>query len=306
VPTVLFLTTTTSLAGGGSADLATAAAGTVVGSTASSTSTAAMPASALTSATAVPAATATTVATAASPPASLAEQAAVPHPLGVVVSRVETARNVVALTFDSNMTDDMLAKLDAHKVDTYANTEVIDILEREKVPATFFLAAKWVERYPDLTKRLVASPLWEVGSHSYQHKGFTPSCYTLATLASAEMANDVTKSFATLAPFGGNQVPYFRFPGLCVDDAAMAAIAPTKVSVIHGDVASGDAFGTNARAIVDQVLTRVKPGSIVVLHITKANAPKTQEALPDIISGLRAKGYELVKVSDLLRSGSPA
>ena len=200
----------------------------------------------------------------------------------------------------------MLAKLDAHKVDTYANAEVVDILEREQVPATFFLASKWVQRYPDLTKRLVSSPLWEVGSHSYQHKAFTPSCYTLATIPVDQMADDVTTSFAELAPFGGNQVPYFRFPGLCVDDTAMAAIAPTKVTVIHGDVASGDAFGTNAKAITDQVLRLAKPGSIVVMHITKANAPKTQEALPGVIAGLRARGFTLVKVSQLLAEGPAA
>ena len=231
---------------------------------------------------------------------------AVPHPLGQVISRVETTTKQIAITFDSNMTDDMLAKLDKGTVDSYANTEVVDILEREKVPATFFLAAKWVQRYPELTKRLVSSPLWEVGSHSYQHKGFTPKCYTLAVLPVSQMAEDVTKSFDTLKPFGGNQVPYFRFPGLCVDDAAMAAIAPTNVTVIHGDVASGDAFGTNAQAIADQVLRLAKSGSIVVMHITKANAPKTQEALPGIIKGLRNKGYELVKVSQLLTAGQVA
>lgn len=230
----------------------------------------------------------------------------VPHPLGQVISRVETTKKQIAITFDSNMTDDMLAKLDNGTVDTYANTEAVDILEREKVPATFFLAAKWVQRYPELTKRLVSSPLWEVGSHSYQHKGFTPKCYTLAVLPPSQMADDVTKSFDTLRPFGGNQVPYFRFPGLCVDDTAMAAIAPTNVTVIHGDVASGDAFGTNAQAITDQVLRLAKSGSIVVMHITKANAPKTQDALPGIIKGLRDKGYELVKVSQLLAAGPAA
>ncbi len=231
---------------------------------------------------------------------------AAPHPLGQVISRVETTKKQIAITFDSNMTDDMLAKLDKGTVATYANTEVVDILEREKVSATFFLAAKWVQRYPELTKRLVSSPLWEVGSHSYEHKGFTPKCYTLAVLPPSQMADDVTKSFDTLKPFGGNQVPYFRFPGLCVDDTAMAAIAPTNVTVIHGDVASGDAFGTNAQAITDQVLHAAKSGSIVVMHITKANAPKTQDALPGIIKGLRDKGYELVKVSQLLTAGPAA
>ncbi len=80
------------------------------------------------------------------------------------------------------------------------------------------------------------------------------------------------------------------------------------MTVIHGDVASGDAFGTNAQAITDQVLRLAKSGSKrgVVMHITKANAPKTQDALPGIIKGLRDKGYELVKVSQLLAAGPAA
>ena len=41
-------------------------------------------------------------------------------------------------------------------------------------------------------------------------------------------------------------------------------------------------------------------GAIVVLHITQANAPRTADALPAIITGLRARGYQLVTVSELL------
>ena len=62
----------------------------------------------------------------------------------------------IALTFDSNMTDAMLRRLDAHQVDSYANTAVVDELEARHVPATFFLSGKWVERYPGLTRRIAA------------------------------------------------------------------------------------------------------------------------------------------------------
>jgi peptidoglycan/xylan/chitin deacetylase (PgdA/CDA1 family) len=45
------------------------------------------------------------------------------------------------------------------------NRAVIDELVAARVPATFFLAGKWMERYPQETRRIIANPLFEVGSH---------------------------------------------------------------------------------------------------------------------------------------------
>ena len=73
------------------------------------------------------------------------------------------------------------------------------------------------------------------------------------------------------------------------------------VEVIHFDVASGVAFGHSVPAIVDRVLGSVRNGSIVVMHITDGDtAPLTASALPPIVEELRARGYELVRVSTLL------
>lgn len=206
-----------------------------------------------------------------------------------------------ALTFDSNMTDAMLAELDSGKVKSFSNERVYDLIDELGLPTTIFLAGKWIERYPDATRRLAADPLVELGSHSYAHRAFKMPCYSLGGLDPSQMAPDVERSEALLRQYTDHPTPYFRFPGLCWDAAAMAAIAPTAVVVIGGDVASGDAFGTSVDAIVTQTLSRTKPGSIIVMHITGGNtAPLTDEALPRIVAGLRAKGYELVKVSDLL------
>ena len=61
-----------------------------------------------------------------------------------------------------------------------------------------------------------------------------------------------------------------------------------------------------ATKIVSNILVHVRPGSIVILHMHGGpNAPRTADALPDIIRRLRLRGYTFVKVSDLLSlSGS--
>jgi peptidoglycan/xylan/chitin deacetylase (PgdA/CDA1 family) len=214
-------------------------------------------------------------------------------------------RHAVALTFDSNMTDGMLAQLNQGRVASFDNVAVVDELDALGVPATFFLAGKWMERYPETTARLAADPLFELASHSYSHRAFHMPCYGLAPLPANEMANDVQRSEEVLRRFTDHPTSYFRFPGDCRDAASLAAIAPTGVIVIGDDVASGDAFGRSVSTIVHNVLSGVQNGSIVVMHITGGNAaPLTAEALPPIVAGLRARGYALVRVSSLLTAGT--
>jgi len=229
-----------------------------------------------------------------------APPAAPDGPLPQVITHGPAGHHRIALTFDSNMTDAMLHRLDAGEVDSYANTAVIDQLVARHTPATFFLAGKWVERYPELTRRIAADPDFEVASHSWSHRGFTAKCYGLEPMPTSEMAADVERSFDVLAPFGGRQTRYFRFPGGCYDPAALRAIAPAHATVIQYDDVGGDPFNDDPASITAAVLKQAHDGAIVVLHITKANAPHTAEALPNVIDKLRARGFELVRLSQLL------
>jgi peptidoglycan/xylan/chitin deacetylase (PgdA/CDA1 family) len=215
-------------------------------------------------------------------------------------------RPLVALTFDSNLTPAMVRELDHHQVVSFDNRAVIDELDQLHVPATFFLAGLWVERYPDEARRLAADPLFELASHSYAHRAFAPHCYDLGPpLAVDQMAPDIERSEALLHHFNGRVTPYFRFPGGCYTAAAVAAARTAGVVVIQYDLASGDAFGHSVNAIVRTVLSGVHNGSIVVMHVTGGNtAPLTDKALPAIVAGLRAKGFVLVRVSELLAAAA--
>jgi peptidoglycan-N-acetylglucosamine deacetylase len=172
----------------------------------------------------------------------------------------------VALSFDSNLTDYMIRELGSGKVASFYNAAVVDELDQNAVPATFFLTGKWMERYPDATRRLAGNPLFELGSHSYARAAFHQPCYGLGSLPTEQMATDVEHSFDILSRFTAHPTRYVRFPGDCYDSTALAAVAPVGCTVIHYDVASGDAFGTNAKAIVRHVLSTVHNGSIVVMR----------------------------------------
>lgn len=220
------------------------------------------------------------------------------HP--VVIFHGPRDRKQIALTFDSNMTDAMLRRLADGEVKSYANTAVVDELQKSHTPATFFLAGKWVEAYPQLTRRIAADPEFEVASHSWAHEGFRGKCYGLGTVARADMAADVERSFQVLGHYAPHPTRFFRFPGGCYDAAALGAIAPVGCTVVEYDDVSGDAFGDNPARITADTVKNAEPGSIVVLHITEANAPETAIALPAIIKRLRDRGYRLVTLGDLL------
>ncbi|MFJ6164496.1 polysaccharide deacetylase family protein [Micromonospora orduensis] len=206
----------------------------------------------------------------------------------------------VALTFDADMTDAMLGNLRAGRVTSYANLRILDLLERERVPATFFLTGKWVQRYPDVTRRIAGNPRFELANHTYGHAAFTAGCYDLPRSPVTELAGDVARTFEVIEAYGGRQTRYFRFPGLCHDAAALDALAPLGVTVVDGDVVSGDPFATAWKPLVRAVLDHVRPGSVVIMHVTEANAAMTDEALPHILAGLRERGLVPAPLSEVL------
>ncbi|SCG52439.1 polysaccharide deacetylase family protein [Micromonospora coxensis] len=227
-----------------------------------------------------------------------------PGTLPPVVDHGPRTGGKVALTFDADMTDAMRRQLHGPNPPSYANLAIVELLERQRVPATFFLTGKWVREYPELTRRLAANPRFELANHTYGHAAFTSDCYHLTPLPRREMTADVARTFDVIAPYGGRQTRYFRFPGLCHDRTALAELAPLGLTVVDGDVVSGDPFAKYWQPIVRAVLSQVRPGSVIILHVTEANAPMTDEALPHILAGLAERGLEPAPLSEVL--GDPA
>lgn len=206
----------------------------------------------------------------------------------------------IALTFDADMTDFMWGQLDSGEVKSQANLPIFDMLEEQKVPATFFLTGMWAERYPELTERIAANPDFQIANHSYEHMGFTPDCYELGEIDVKDMVSDVQKTFDILEPYGGNQSRYFRFPGGCYDDTALSTLQPLGITAVQWDVVSGDPFATSAQPLVNAVLDGAKAGSIVVMHCNEGNAEYTDDALGPILDGLRDQGFEFATLSEVL------
>ncbi|WP_030338728.1 polysaccharide deacetylase family protein [Streptomyces sp. NRRL S-1022] len=212
-----------------------------------------------------------------------------------------TRGRTVALTFDADMTADQGPR--AASGEHFDNPGLIGALRALKVPATVFMTGRWAEQYPAEARDLGRDPQFEVANHSWSHYAFTADCYGLPTVdAGADaMRAEVRRAYTSLREAGvPKAMPYFRFPGGCYDQRALRALSGLGVTAVQWDVVSGDAFATDADAVVEQVLAGVKPGSVVVMHCTRSAAPTTERVVRTVVPELRRRGYRFVKVSELI------
>jgi len=207
----------------------------------------------------------------------------------------------IALTFDAEMTDGMRARYLSGTVKGSYDDRIIDILNKTQTKATLFLTGMWIELYPKETESFGKNPLFEIGSHSYTDSSYFGFCYGLKQIPSTLKIEDIGATEKLIRQHAHIDNYLFRFPGGCYTPSDVKLVNAANDIVVHWDVAGADGFNQNTNQIIRNVLDNAQNGSIVILHMNGApTAPKTAEALPTIISGLRKKGFELVKVSELL------
>lgn len=195
----------------------------------------------------------------------------------------------IALTFDACPTG---------MADEY-DQKVIEILRREQVPATLFLSGKWVRRNPDKAKLLADHPLFELANHSYHHPHMTK-------ITDARLVTELLTTQEDIVKLTGRQPRFFRPPYGEVDERVARHAAAAGLVTVQYDLASGDPDpNLSAKAIIRRVLQKARGGSIIVFHMNKRGW-RTAEVLPEIIAGLRKKGYALVTVEEMLAARGAA
>lgn len=211
-------------------------------------------------------------------------------------------RRLVALTFDADMTTQMLARLRAGTVPRQVDGRLFSLLRRTHTPATIFLTGLWTRKYAETVRGLARNPLFQLENHSYDHRAWTSTCFGLPTVTgAAQKAAEVTRTQAVVKRVAGVTPRFFRFPGGCETLSDRRLVARQGLRSVGWDVVSGDAFQSDPRVIVRAVLSGVRPGSIVVAHCIGApNTPATAAAMAKIIPALRARGYRFVTLDRLL------
>lgn len=208
----------------------------------------------------------------------------------------------VALTFDADMTQAMIADLHSGKVRSWYDRAVVNTLRRTHTPGTIFLTGLWTKTYPNAVRSFARDPLFELENHSWDHAAWAGTCYGLPAVRSrARKKAEVLKTAAIIKRVAGVTPRYFRFPGGCLTSADVRLVASLGEQPVQWDVISGDSFLTDPARVEEEVLRQVQPGSIVVMHLVgPARTPATAPAVKYLIPKLRARGYRFVTLERLL------
>jgi peptidoglycan/xylan/chitin deacetylase (PgdA/CDA1 family) len=202
----------------------------------------------------------------------------------LIIEHGKRDSQMIALTFDACPTT---------LPDEY-DDKVIEILLREKTPATLFLSGRWVEKNQEKVKFLASQPLFEIANHAFWHPH-------LLDKDDERILRELKRTQAIIKKMTGKAPRYFRPPYGEVDERVATIAKTAGLTTIQYDIASGDPDeGLSPQRIERSVLRDAKGGSIIVFHMNRKGV-HTAEILPDIIAGLRKKGFMLVTVGELLK-----
>lgn len=167
--------------------------------------------------------------------------------------------------------------------------ELISILDKYNVKATFFVVGAWVDKYPESVKALSEAG-HEIGSHSNTHPH-------MASLSREQIADEIKQTDEKIKNVTGRQPKLFRAPYGEYCNTLIEELTAVDHYCIQWDVDSLDWKELPASEITQRVTSKVKPGSIVLFHNAALHTP---EALPSIIEKLQGDGYTFKKISDLI------
>ncbi len=195
--------------------------------------------------------------------------------------------------------------------------DLFDFLRREGVKATLFAGGKWLRSHAARAEQLVSDPLFEIANHGEYHRNLRllDQPGIAAEISGPQRAYEAARrrltatQCAASVPDAAAQIPprmsLFRFPFGACHPASLAAVNDAGLLAIQWDISAGDPDPhQSAQAIARTIVSRIKPGSIIVAH-GNGRGFNTAAALPLIVPKLRAMGYSFVTVSELLARGKP-
>jgi peptidoglycan-N-acetylglucosamine deacetylase len=164
---------------------------------------------------------------------------------------------------------------------------VLEILARNRIPATFFLVGYRAERSPELVARILANG-HEIGLHTYDHYHAYQMFYK-KSITTIRQGKRVLDSLST------QPVTWFRPPWGALNLFQYLTLKQIGLKVVLWTANAVDWDSrTTPTEILERLLSKVRPGSIIVIHDAGGDpgAPENMlKALPEIIEQFKAKGY---------------
>ena len=191
---------------------------------------------------------------------------------------VDTKENLVSISFDAAWGND----------DT---DEILAVLEKNDVKATFFMTGGWVEDYPEDVKKI-----WEAGhdlaNHSENHKN-------MSQLSANECQNELMEVHNKVCELTGYEMTLFRPPYGDYDNEVICQASRCGYYTVQWSIDSLDWKNYGVDDIIERVCNHkaLKPGAIILCH---NGADYTADALDTLIKRIKEAGYSFVPISELI------
>lgn len=202
---------------------------------------------------------------------------------------VDTSEKRVALTFDDG----------PHPRHT---PRLLDLLAEKNARATFFLVGKRVRQFPEVTRMIVEGG-HEIGNHTYRH-------LPLSLLPSPMVRNEIREAGDLIMHASGFRPRYLRPPMGWFNGNVLRIAAELGYRPVIGDVHPRDSRTPGTEIILQYILERVKPGSIVILHDGgwRLDADRSQsiEATRRFLAEMTDRGYAFETLTGLVAASTPA
>jgi cellulose synthase/poly-beta-1,6-N-acetylglucosamine synthase-like glycosyltransferase/peptidoglycan/xylan/chitin deacetylase (PgdA/CDA1 family)/spore germination protein YaaH len=190
--------------------------------------------------------------------------------------------------------------------------EILDELKALGVKATFFLIGENVERYPEVTRRIVREG-HEIGSHTFTHPNMGAVSYrrSLLEFNTTQRALEAVLGRSTILfrfPYNADQEPTTNAetdPVLTASRLGYITVGelidPQDWNLYKTD-STGERVPRTADDIITAVLAQVDSvrGNVILLHSGGGDRRATVRALPALVRTLEDRGYQFITVSQLL------
>ncbi len=167
--------------------------------------------------------------------------------------------------------------------------EIIDILARYNVKATFFVVGEWVDKYPESVKAL-SDAGHEIMNHSDTHPYLTK-------LSKDALISEINQCSDKIETVTGVRPDLVRPPYGDYNDTVVDTLKENGYYTIQWSIDSLDWKELSAKEITSRVTSKLQSGSITLFHNAALHTP---EALPAILEYAKANQIELVKISELI------
>jgi peptidoglycan/xylan/chitin deacetylase (PgdA/CDA1 family) len=175
--------------------------------------------------------------------------------------------------------------------------QVLDVLEREHVPATFFVVGVELRYFSASTVREIRDG-FVIGDHTETHP-------MLAHLSAHDQREELFEQAARIELLGAPRPTLFRPPYGSFNQTTFALLHQMHMLMVLWSVDTDDWEEPGVEVIVHRALEGAAPGGIILMHDAGGDRTQTIAALPTIIGALRKRGYRLVTVPRLLHDDPP-